>query len=168
VTDTVWSIKAINRRDWRGLLAGAFFPLLAAMLLYAVMMATGAGLKSPAFYHLPFEPSGRLSAAIWVGLFSFYGVTRWAALRYGERGKNCVHLVEALMLWAVVYTFIAGEFSDFWFDVLNVVSLCFGLFVAWRLARLSRFVAVWLAPTFFWKVFAVAISLGPVIGISFF
>lgn len=168
MTDTARPIHVLNRTDWLGLLAGAALPLLAAMSLYALMLATGVGLKSPAFYHLPFEPTGRLSAAIWIVLFSFYGVTRWAALRHGERAKTAVHLVEALMLWAVIYTFIAGSFSEFWFDVLNVGSLCFGLFVAWRLARLSRFVAVWLAPTFFWKVFAVAISIGPVIGISFF
>jgi len=158
----------INRTDWRGLLAGAAFPLLGAMFLYAAMLATGVGLKSPAFYHLPFEPTGRLSAGIWIVLFSFYGITRWAALRHGERARTAVRLVEALMLWAVIYTFVAGSLSEFWFDALNVVSLCFGLFVAFRLARLSRFVAIWLAPTFFWKVFAVAISLGPVIGISFF
>lgn len=168
MTDTGWSLHVLNRTDWRGLLAGAALPLLAAMSLYAVMLASGAGLKSPAFYHLPFEPTGRLSAAIWIGLFGFYGITRWAALRHGDRAKTAVRLVEALMLWAVIYTFIAGECSEFWFDVLNVGSLGFGLFVAYRLARLSRFVAVWLAPTFFWKVFAVAISLGPVIGMSFF
>jgi tryptophan-rich sensory protein len=168
VTDTGWTLQVLNRTDWRGLLAGAGLPLLAAMLIYAVMLATGVGLKSPAFYHLPFEPTGRLSAAIWIVLFGFYGITRWTALRHGDRAKTAVRLVEALMLWAVIYTFIAGSCSEFWFDVLNVGSLCFGLFVAYRLARLSRFVAVWLAPTFFWKVFAVAISLGPVIGISFF
>ena len=158
----------LNRPDWRGFLAGATFPLLAAMFIYAAMLATGVGLKSPAFYHLPFEPTGWLSVAIWIVLFSFYGITRWAALRHGERGKTPRHLVEALMLWAVIYTFVAGSTSEFWFDVLNVASLCFGLFVAFRLARLSRLVAIWLAPTFFWKVFAVAISLGPVIGFSFF
>src|SRR5690606_1628403 len=165
---TSQAIHLLNRPDWRGLLAGAAFPLLGAMLIYAAMLATGVGLKSPAFYPLPFEPTGRLSAAIWIGLFSFYGITRWMALRHGERAKTPVRLVEALMLWAVVYTFIAGSLNEFWFDVLNVISLCFGLYVAFRLAQLSRFVAVWLAPTFFWKVFAVAISLGPVIGISFF
>ena len=162
------TLQLLNRPDWRGLLAGAAFPLLGAMLISAAMLATGVGLKSPAFYPLPFEPTGRLSAAIWIGLFSFYGITRWMALRHGERARTPVRLVEALMLWAVVYTFIAGSLNEFWFDVLNVVSLCFGLYVAFRLAQLSRFVAVWLAPTFFWKVFAVAISLGPVIGISFF
>jgi len=158
----------LNRTDWRGAVAGAALPLLAAMALYAVMLATGAGLRSPAFYPLPFEPTGRLSAVIWIALFSFYGLTRWAALRHGPAARTPVRLVEALMLWAVVYTFIAGSLPAFWFDVLNVVSLCFGLYVAYRLARLSRLVAIWLAPTFFWKVFAVAISLGPVIGISFF
>lgn len=165
---TSLAIDLLNRRDWRGLLAGAAFPLLAAMLIYAAMLATGVGLKSPAFYSLPFEPTGRLSAAIWIVLFGFYGITRWMALRHGERARTPVRLVEALMLWAIVYTFIAGSASEFWFDVLNVVSLCFGLYVAFRLAQLSRFVAVWLAPTFFWKIFAVAISLGPVIGFSFF
>ncbi len=163
-----WNMTVINRPDWRGFLAGAAFPLLGAMFIYAAMLATGVGLHSPAFAKLPFDPTGRLSAAIWVALFSFYGVTRWSALRHGARGQTCVHLVEALMVWAVVYTFIAGYFSDFWFDVLNVVSLCFGIFVASRLVRLSRFVAAWLVPTFLWKVLAVAISLGPVVGISFF
>jgi hypothetical protein len=165
---TVRTTHVLNRTDWLGLLAGAAAPMLAAMFLYAAMLATGAGLKSPAFYHLPFEPTGRLSVAVWIVLFSFYGVTRWAALRHGERAKTAVRLVEALMLWAVIYTFVAGSMSEFWFDVLNVGSLCFGMFVAWRLARLSRLVAFWLAPTFFWKMFAVAISLGPIIGISFF
>ncbi|MFC5068438.1 tryptophan-rich sensory protein [Flaviflagellibacter deserti] len=161
-------MTVINRPDWRGFLAGAALPLLGAMFLYTAMLATGVGLKSPAFYHLPFEPTGRLSAAIWIALFGFYGITRWAALRHGERARTAIHLVEALMAWAVIYTFIAGTLSDFWFDVLNVASLCFGIFVAFRLVRLSRFVAAWLFPTFLWKVFAVAISLGPVVGISFF
>lgn len=159
-------MKVLNRPDWRGFLAGAAFPLLGAMFIYAAMLATGVGLKSPAFAKLPFDPSGHISAAIWVVLFSFYGITRWSALRYGPRAKTCVHLVEAMMAWAVVYTFIAGQLSEFWFDVLNVVSLAFGIFVAWNLARLSRFVAAWLAPTFMWKVFAVAVSFAPALGLN--
>ena len=161
-------MTGINRPDWRGFLAGAAFPLLGAMSIYAVMLATGVGLHSPAFSKLPFDPSGRISAAIWVFLFSFYGVARWSALRFGPDARHCVHLVEALMLWAVVYTFIAGELSEFWFDIFNVVSLCFGSFVASRLVRLSRFAVAWLVPPFLWKVLAVAVSFGPVVGISFF
>ena len=157
-------MTVLDRPDWRGALANIALPLLAGTLIYAFMLATGIGRDSPAFARLPFDPSGWIAVVIWVVLFAFYGITRWCTVVEGAEGRRTSMLVVALMVWAMIYAFLACEVDGYWLDALNLVSILLGSYVAARVVRLSRLKAAWLVPPFLWKVVALVLGLAPLLG----
>jgi tryptophan-rich sensory protein len=161
-------LHVLNQPGWVGAVSSVALPLALAAIWYALMLAAGVTTGNPAFGELPFDPSGAISAAIWISLFGLYGITRWLAVRNGREGERTSLLVVAMMIWTLIYTAMAGQLSRLGLDAANVFSLALGIFTASRLARLSRRLVSFLIPSFLWKVLAVGVGLAPVLGIRLF
>jgi tryptophan-rich sensory protein len=147
-------MRLFDRADGWGAAAnlGAALALVAAA--NAAIFATGAGAADPAYLALSFAPPGWLVATVWMVIFAFWALARWRAVQHGEAGRDAGWWVVALIVSALLYPLSSCNFELRAGAVQNAATLAFVLFVAWRLARVSRGAAWLMLPSVLWVMFA--------------
>ncbi|MES2907211.1 MAG: tryptophan-rich sensory protein [Pseudomonadota bacterium] len=146
----------LNRPDMKGLAANIFLPVLATLIVNAIIFTQGWDQRpKPLLDSLWFAPPGWAIGIIWIFLYGLYGLSRWTAATATEDANKRAWAIVALMLWGLSYPWLSQKFDLTWGAYMNVASLLLTLMVAAFIWPVSKKAVYWLLPSMLWESFAV-------------
>ena len=151
-------LGVFNRNDGLGAVANVAAAVALAAVVNAMIGAFGLNGPSDSLQDPAFAPPGWFIGGIWVLLFALMGLARWTAVCAGPAGRSRSAWVVALILLCVSYPFYTSGFDLLPSMIGNVATLAAALFVAFKLAPVSRRAALLIAPVVGWVAFACVLT----------
>ena len=151
--NTMASPSPWNSVDWTGAVWSGVIPLAATVVENGLIFTFGT-MADPNYAAVPFAPPGWVVGMVWTVIYPTWGLARWRAWTSGPDGQREAWWAVALIVWGLLYP-VGGLFWTTEVSALaNLASLVLAAVVTWRVARVSRAAALWMAPSLAWLAFA--------------
>ena len=150
--------RLFDRTDGLGALANAAAAVALAAVVNVLIASLGLSGPDESLRDPIFAPPGWFIGVVWVVLFALMGLARWSAVRAGPAGRSRSVWALGLIVLCAGYPFYTAGFDLLPSVIGAVATLAAAVFVAWKLAPVSRGAALLITPVIVWTAFACVLT----------